>query len=628
MLAVWVLLASVAGAAPAVVDAPVTSATVFSDCAQVTRTASLHLSGRSEVAFPILPARVVPSSIRLEATGGEVERITVSPVKEDELPVDETRELLTAIEQKDQQIELAGSERDALAEIHDGLAALTPAQPEPSERAPAPRLDPSGWLSAMAFLAGSTTGLQARLTAIEQRLSELREQRAPLLEKARLLGARHPAGGHRVLATVTGKGPARLALSYEVSGARWYPTYEIQLVPTKAEVAIAFVGLVEQETGEDWQATQLTLSTAIPAHASKLPKLTAWRIGSSERFEPRPVPVRTAVPPPPPPSPRPLRGVDEVHRLRRLLATVGARQPEQPTPGPEEGAPAPPPSPVVPAAAAYQAETVARLAEEEVHGLAQDMKMQRNASHERQRARRTTRRPRPVPRMAVNIAPPAAYRYPRLAANLPAALAAGHDMAFPSAARETVGTGKGARRVALFSQTWPVSVERLVFPALAKQAFLVAQIRNPSKQPLPGGRAHLFVGEDPAGVAQLKFVAPGEKFTLPLGIDQAIKPIRNVTQSTVETGFISKDEVTEYVTVIELSNPHASPLAARVKDQIPVTADKDRVEIKLLSSQPPAKLDPENGELEWRLTIAPGTTVKLRFVYTIKRPKGARLVQQ
>ena len=184
------------------------------------------------------------------------------------------------------------------------------------------------------------------------------------------------------------------------------------------------------------------------------------------------------------------------------------------------------------------------------------------------------------------------------------------------------------RRVALFSQTWPVSVERLIFPALAKEAFLVAEIKNPSKQALPGGRANLFVGDDPAGVADLKFVAPGEKFTLPLGIDQAIKPIRNVTQSTVETGLISKDEVTEYTTVIEFTNPYSSPFTTRVKDQIPITANKDRAEVKLLDTNPAAKLEPENGSLEWLMTVAPGATVKLKFVHSIKRPKGARLVQQ
>lgn len=665
MLALLMLLATVSEPAAAVVDAPVTSATVYSDRAQVTRTASLTLSGRSLVAFPVLPARASPTSIRLEAIGGEVEGITVVPVKENELPVDEARALLDSIEQIDRQIELANGERTALAEIHDVLAALTPTQPEPREHNPPPRLDPSGWPIAMSFLTTSTLGLQSRLAATEQRLADLREQRLPLAEKASALGVQHPLGGHRVVATVSGKGTARLALSYEVTGARWYPTYDIQLTPSRNQVAITFVGLVDQETGEDWTGTQLTLSTAIPAQSSELPKLSAWRIGTSERFVPSPRPEPTAVPPPPPPSPPAPPARDEIQRLRGLLANAAAGIKQEPAGKPEGVAAAKAPTRIyrelttqsqslsrksqlsdtykaqpAPAATAEEGYSDSMLAVRDQAAISPasgiNRRWRREESEEgggeelalTESSVRSHRSVRTPPRMPVNIAPPPAYHYPHLAANLPATLAAGHDMAFPSAARETIASGKGARRVALFSQTWPVAVERLIFPALAKEAFLVAAIKNPSKLALPGGRANLFVGDDPAGVAELKFVAPGEMFTLPLGIDQAIKPIRNVTQSTVETGLISKDEVTEYTTVIEFANPYASPLAARVKDQIPVTADKDRAEIKLLSAEPAAKLTAEDGALEWRMTVAPGATVKLRFVYSIKRPKGARLVQQ
>jgi len=634
MLALWLLLVSASGAAAAVVEAPITSATVFSDRAQVTRTASLTLSGRSLVAFPVLPARVLPASIRLEAFGGEVESLTVVPVSEDELPMDEARALLDSIDQLDRQIELATGEHAALTGIHDALAALTPVQPDTHERNPPPRLDSTGWLAAMSFLTTSTEGLQVRLASAERRLSDLREQRGSLAEKARALGAMHPLGGQRMVATVSGKGSARLALTYEVMGARWYPTYDVQLAPMAStmasKVTIAFAGLVDQETGEDWTESTLTLSTSVPAQSSKFPKLTAWRIGTSERFVPSPQPEPTAVSSPPPPSPPPPDTHGEIQRLRGLLAAAATGIKAEPTGQPAEAATAPEPGRP---RRARSKRLVQQLSDENVMEMSAPIQQEsdtlarvRSSYAEITSAPAVRKSARPS--VAVNMAAPPAYHYPRLAANLPAALAAGYDMAFPSVARETVASGKGARRVALFSQTWPVVVERLVFPALAKEAFLVAMIKNPSKQALPGGRANLFVGDDPAGIADLKFVAPGEMFTLPLGLDQAIKPIRNVTQSTVETGLISKDEVTEYTTVIEFANPYASPVAVRVKDQIPVTADKDRAEVKLLGSDPAAKLDPDNGALEWRMTVAPGATVKLRFVYSIKRPKGARMVQR
>ncbi len=76
--------------------------------------------------------------------------------------------------------------------------------------------------------------------------------------------------------------------------------------------------------------------------------------------------------------------------------------------------------------------------------------------------------------------------------------------------------------MALLSESWPIGVERRVLPGVAREAFLVAELKNPSSRVLPGGPANLFVGADPAGTASLKVMAPGELTTLPLGIDRAI----------------------------------------------------------------------------------------------------------
>src|SRR6185295_14814108 len=83
------------------------------------------------------------------------------------------------------------------------------------------------------------------------------------------------------------------------------------------------------------------------------------------------------------------------------------------------------------------------------------------------------------------LGPPPGYRPPVYEAELPASAAGGYDLFYKSARAESVGSGKGARRVALFSQNWPVLVERKIYPALVPEAFLVAEIKNPSGQPLP-----------------------------------------------------------------------------------------------------------------------------------------------
>ena len=69
-------------------------------------------------------------------------------------------------------------------------------------------------------------------------------------------------------------------------------------------------------------------------------------------------------------------------------------------------------------------------------------------------------------------------------------------------------------------------------PAPSRESYLVAEIRNPQRTPLPGGQAQLAVGGDAAGTATLKLVAPGEVFALPLGIDRDVKLLRTVRVTT------------------------------------------------------------------------------------------------
>jgi hypothetical protein len=180
--------------------------------------------------------------------------------------------------------------------------------------------------------------------------------------------------------------------------------------------------------------------------------------------------------------------------------------------------------------------------------------------------------------------PPPGWQPPYLSPELPASQAGGYDLSYAAVGKESVRSGGGQRRVPLFSQGWPVTVHHRVYPALAQEAYLVAELSNRTGQPLPGGAAHLSVGADAAGVAQLKLVAPGEVFTLPLGLDREIKPVRNVQVVTSERGLISKDEIAEYTVTTEVVNPYPRPLSLRVSDQVPVTQDR-QVTIALVRAE-------------------------------------------
>ena len=383
---------------------------------------------------------------------------------------------------------------------------------------------------------------------------------------------------------------------------------------------------MSQETGEDWADAALTLSTAVPATATTLPKLLTWKIGEKERFIPTATPVRDAVRPPPavPALPVPEREQDVLRgKLLRAAGGRAAPAPEAPRDleldselvegeleRPAEERPRPKASRPPPPSSAPQNEPSAA----------------RDSVAISSRGGMKSDEQEPAPSFGFSLAPPAGYRAPSYSADLPAAAAGGYDLTYLSLQRETVQSGKGARKVALFTEAWPVKVERKLFPALFPEAFLVAELKNPSAQPLPSGSANLYVGDDPAGTARLKLVSPGEAFTLPLGIDRALRPVRNVKVVQSEQGIINKDEVTQYAVTLELANPYRSPVAVRLIDQVPVTSQKD-VEIKLLESKPLATQDKRTGALEWRLQVPAAQKVVVSFSYSIKRPKGWLLQQ-
>ncbi|TSC19395.1 DUF4139 domain-containing protein, partial [Corallococcus sp. Z5C101001] len=226
----------------------------------------------------------------------------------------------------------------------------------------------------------------------------------------------------------------------------------------------------------------------------------------------------------------------------------------------------------------------------------------------------------------VGLAPPPGWKRPVMASNLPASLAGGYDLAYTAPRVETVPSGQGERTIPLLVESWPVEVQRRVFPALAPEAYLVAELKSPSRGVLPGGEAALFVGADPVGTTKLKLIVPGEPFTLPLGVDPSVRTARNVRVVQSKEGFISKDEVNTYEVTLEVPNPYTFPLKTHVVDQRPLSRDSE-VEVKLVRTEPAAKEDDKTGELSWDVVVPPSGKSTLVFTYTVRRPQHWRLSQ-
>lgn len=640
------------------VPSPISQVTVFTDQARVVRSATVAAPGMVE--FPPLPDTIDASSVRVEAQGAEVRRVDLERLTPEAFRTAEAKQLLGELDGLDTELTRLAREAQALREHRDALLRLHPALPANDNVRPAPKLSPQGWSAALQFQTAQLEAAQKKLRDVELAQRAASRRREALVNKAERLGNPEFRSGWKVTAVLAGGGQASVSLTYLVHQARWTPTWDVQLDPEKNLVTVSLAGIVSQSSGEDWDDAQLTLSTAIPSSAVKAPKLLTWKIGTTERFIPTPTPVQEYVRPVPTPSRTvPVRSEEslvrgwlsqavgraistEVETRRNEPAADRFKQKERPiypaTPPP------PPPSIQAMPRPAPMAEKAMEFSDEEIDGdLAEpeaviEQEEARPMPSQAPLAKAELSRTRSSvsasgyamqPTSSFSLSPPPGYRAPQYGSDSPVTLAGGYDLSFASRQKETIPSSQGARRVALWSQQWPVSVERKVYPALAKEAYLSAELKNPSQQVLPGGPATLSVGADPAGTAQLKLVSPNEAFTLPLGLDRAIKTVRNVQVVDATEGVVSKDDLSTYAVSIELVNPYRTPVALRVFDQWPLPqANQKDLETKLLDSKPGAIQDTTTGKLEWRLTLAPNEKRTLTFSYQVKRPRGWKLYQQ
>lgn len=646
------------GSAAALIEAPISAVLVYSDRARVARAARLTLSGTTTVQLPLLCGSVPKDSIRIEVQGGgaEVERVQIGHAESTlrPMPAREVQALLDELNALDDGRARLKAELAAYQRQHAWLGRLSPETPPiPTQSGRGPALSANGWRPAIEFVRSGQAQAAEKVAEIEERQRVLTEKRRVLVDKVqKRLGTDENYGKtcHAVLATLSGQGTANLWLSYVTMGAHWLPSYDIRLVPERNEVELSLSGLLRQNTGEDWNEVSVVLSTAAPALSTQYPQLTTWKLGAKERFVPTPRRMEEVLSPPPPAMPQrepPEPGAVVRRQLLRLLGgangavedarkgRVSRRDKDRdgaadevdvaqgvddmvPTNEERESIPPPPPPPA-PMVMADAMPSSRMAPAESASSSGQDIMMvtQGIPSSGKDKPQVTT--------LGVGLQPPPGYRVP-LSGDTAWARAGGAELSYPSLYLESLKTGGGTRKIALLTTRFPVAVQRKSYPAMADEAYLVAMIKNPLSQPLPMGQAHLMVGADPAGEAQLPLVAPGEPFTLPLGIDRAIKSARNVQVATEEKGLFSKDEVSTYTVTTELVNPHREPIDLLLFDQLPLAGDK-HVELQLVSTTPPAQLEKHSGALKWELRVPAGGKITTRLVYTLKRPKGARLYQ-
>ena len=275
-------------------DAPIAAVTVFTDGARVRRRGTVNVEpGLRPVVIRDLPASVDPASVRVAARGRDLALLNVEvhrgyrtdPLREETArlrsEVDRCRDAVQALDDEDaaEQARLAflghlsAAAATALARAlsfgragHDDLAQM----------AGHLSADTAGALDRRREIGGRRRAARRELEAAEERLAEAEQRVGSAVAFAEVSATLEASAATR----------AELELSYHVPDASWRPLYD--LVLDGERLAVSYLAEVTQQTGEDWPAVELVLSTTRRGLHQVLPELDPWYIGRAQPV-PRPV---------------------------------------------------------------------------------------------------------------------------------------------------------------------------------------------------------------------------------------------------------------------------------------------------------------------------------------------------
>jgi uncharacterized protein (TIGR02231 family) len=308
---------------------------VYSDRAVIERSAPVELqAGRSSLVFDGLPEGLDPSSLQVRGKGQVVlEDIVFRTKYLSQIPDERIKGLETERDSAQakllattDRISRSGSEKAFLEKIVGKVTSAVEGSTE---------LSPEKWVQMIKFYRERLASLDEEIRAAERDQKIQRSELDRILKELGALSAGRQKKSNQAMVIVMSEkgGKAEIALSYVVRGPSWTPVYDIRVDSEKRQLSISYNAYITQNTGEDWSAVRLSLSTARPEIGGDQPELEPWYI-QVYKPEPRNQAVSRA-------KAAPVSKKDESANMFQMFeadALAGAAPVEEPSPMAYRGA--------------------------------------------------------------------------------------------------------------------------------------------------------------------------------------------------------------------------------------------------------------------------------------------------
>jgi TonB-dependent SusC/RagA subfamily outer membrane receptor len=572
------------------------TATVFFQGAELTHKASAVLSkGENEVSIEGLSPSIDRNSLKISATDGAV--VTSYEYSVNHLnpkqasPVE--KKLQDSITVYKKQIKDA----DVKLETNKDLQGLL--QANKSIAGAQTGLSVAELVKMMDYYQTKSVELQNEKSSLED-LQQRASERIAVLQKQLALESlknTKTSGVLKLTLTAPVAGTSAFTISYYTTSASWTPYYDINVAGVGKPITMASKAKVKQTTGLDWEKVKLTLSTSMPSKGKTAPLFEAWRLDFQDYL-----PVSAA-----------LKGRVAGIVAQNMYSYDAAEVAEE----------APSNKIMIRGNSSISSDHQPLyivdgqvISSDEATKINSDMfKSMEVLTDAKATAIYGSRGANGVIVISLKSSMDDFVSRDENQLNMTYNI----DLPYTIA-----GNGK-EQSIDLQTLEVPAEFSYYSAPKLDAETFLLAEIGNWEKLGLLSGKANVTYDGTYIGQTSIDVNSTFAKLPLTLGTDKRVSVKREKLQDFSSKKFLGSDAKQEFVYKIIVKNNQNQPVKVVLKDQYPLSAQKD-IEIELLKETTPADHKNEDvGVLVWEFELKPGETREFKTAYSVKYPKGKTL---
>jgi len=442
-----------------------------------------------------------------------------------------------------------------------------------------------------------------------------------------------PTGEITIKVSTKSASQADLRVKYVVQEARWFPSYDIRAVNIKSPVGITYKANVSQQSGEDWEDVELTISSGNPAEVGARPIIRPWYLGFNNASTTQEYSVANQQAPgiyvSAPGSVRgrvvdsygdPMPGVNVVVKGTSLGSVTDAEGYYSVVTGSSSV------ESMVFSFVGYQPHEVAlqgrdqldvtmtedqsTLGEVVVVGYAAQQKRDVTAAISGKAAGVRIRGQNSINNSMKSLVATPVVRQTNVEFKL--------DDPF------SIKSDGEVRATDMIEYELDALYEYYCVPKLETDAFLVAKVLNWDEYNFLEGEASLFFEGKFIGKSVMDTRNTSDTLTLSLGRDANVLVTREKVKDLSSKQFIGSNQKSTFTYDIVVRNKKALPVTIVIEDQVPVPNTKE-IEVDKLDDSD-GSYNKETGIIKWKKEIASGKSETMKLKYAVRYPKYSTMI--